>query len=310
MTAPTSTCTVESYTTGDGYACHYRRYRPDGAARAEVVYLHGIQSHGGWYEYSCARLARAGFAVSFLDRRGAGLNEAGRGDAPGFRRLLDDLADFLRPRHGAAVPAGPVRQAPPNSGPPVFLVAVSWGGKLAVALQRRHPGLVDGLALLCPGLFAQVRPPFLQRLRIVWSRLVAPRRLFPIPLSDPELFTANPERQQFIRADPLALRQATARLLLESVRLDGYLRFCRRHVTVPLLLMLAGRDRIIRNERTRNYVARLASTDKQVIEYPEAHHTLEFEPRPDAVIDDLIAWLERHLPPARQPVARTQEAPR
>ncbi|MCI0462804.1 MAG: lysophospholipase [Gemmataceae bacterium] len=287
MSATTFSFTIETYTTGDGYACRYRRYRPEGEPRAEVVCIHGIQSHGGWYEYSCARLARAGFAVSFLDRRGAGLNEQARGDAPGFRRLLDDLADFLRPLRGAGKP-------------PVLLVAISWGGKLATALQRRHPGLVDGLALLCPGFFPQVKPPFLQRLRIVWSRLVRPRRLFPIPLNDPDLFTANPTRQQFIRDDALGLRQATARLLIESVRLDGYLRFCRRYVIVPLLLMLAGKDRIIRNDPTSRYVERLPSTDKQVIEYPDAHHTLEFEPEPDRFIDDLTGWLERHLPAAKE----------
>ncbi len=278
--------TVESFTTGDGYRCRYRRYRPPGEPRAEVVCIHGIQSHAGWYEYSCTRLAQAGFAVSFLDRRGSGMNEEQRGDTPGFRRLLDDLADFLKPLR---------RQTQL----PIFLVAISWGGKLATALQRRHPGLVDGLALLCPGFCAQVRPPFLQRLRIVWSRLVAPRRLFSIPLNDPELFTANPRWQQFVRDDALSLRQATARFLIESVRLDGYLRFVRKYVTVPVLLMLAGKDRIIHNDRTRRHVQRLACTDKEVIEYPEAHHTLEFEPEPDRFIDDLCGWLERHLPAAR-----------
>jgi alpha-beta hydrolase superfamily lysophospholipase len=278
--------TLESFTTGDGYRCRYRRYAPAGEPRAEVVCIHGIQSHAGWYEYSCTRLAGAGFAVSFLDRRGSGLNPEARGDAPSFRRLLDDLADFLRP----------LRERAAARGLPVFLVAISWGGKLATALQRRHPGLVDGLALLCPGFFAKMRPPFLQRLRILWSRLVAPRRLFPVPLSDPELFTANPRWQQFLREDPLSMRHATARLLLESARLDGYLRFVRQYVTPPVLLLLAGKDRIIDNERTRRYVERLASTDRQVIEYPDAHHTLEFEPEPDRFVDDLRGWLERHLP--------------
>ena len=72
--------TVEPFTAGDGYAWRYRRFTPDGAAAAQVVFLHGIQSHGGWYEHSCERLRQAGFAVSFLDRRGSGLNEQGRGE--------------------------------------------------------------------------------------------------------------------------------------------------------------------------------------------------------------------------------------
>jgi pimeloyl-ACP methyl ester carboxylesterase len=173
------------------------------------------------------------------------------------------------------------------------LLAVSWGGKLAVALQRRHPGLVAGLALLCPGFFPQVGPPLKERLAIAWSRLVAPGRLFPIPLNDPELFTATLHWQQFIRDDPLALRQASARLLIESVRLDGYLRGAPRHVRVPTLLMLAEHDRIIRNVPTRRYVERFATADRQIIEYPGAHHTLEFEPDPDQFLADLERWLDR-----------------
>jgi alpha-beta hydrolase superfamily lysophospholipase len=278
---------LETYRAGDGYRWQLRRYPPAVAARAHVVCLHGIQSHGGWYEYGCRRLAEAGFAVWFLDRRGSGLNHEARGDAPSFRRLLDDVAEFLRDFQGTRTnPSLPIARSPI----PVLLVALSWGGKLAVALQRRHPGLVDGLALLCPGFFPRVRPTRRQRLAVLWSRLTAPGRLFPLPLNDPELFTATPRWQRFLRDDPLALHQATARLLVESVRLDGYLRWTPRHVRVPVLLQLAGRDRIIDNARTRAFVGRFAAAT-EVIEYPEAHHTLEFEPDPDRHLGDLVRWL-------------------
>jgi alpha-beta hydrolase superfamily lysophospholipase len=290
---------LAEHTAGDGYRWRYRRYQPAGPPRAEVVCVHGIQSHGGWYEYSCGRLSRAGYAVSFLDRRGSGLNDQDRGDAPGFRRLLDDLAEYLRtlrPQPGALAPGSRLNEAVSPS-VPVFLVGISWGGKLAVALQRRHPGLVDGLALLCPGFFARVKPSLKQRLGILWARLVAPRRLFPIPLNDPELFTATPRWQRFIREDALGLRRATARLLVESVRLDAYLRFVPKYVHVPVLLLLAEHDRIIDNAPTRTFVERFASADKEVIEYPGAHHTLEFEPEPDRFIADLQNWLDRHCGP-------------
>jgi alpha-beta hydrolase superfamily lysophospholipase len=256
--------------------------------------VHGIRSHGGWYDHSCRRLAEAGFDVSFLDRRGSGLNEQDRGDAPGFRRLIDDIAEFLK------------SQAPGLR--PTFLVAISWGGKLAAALQRCHPGLVDGLALLGPGFGARVRPPLRDRLGIAWSYLAAPRKLFPVPLNEPELFTASPQWQQFLRDDALAVREATARFLANSVRLDGYLRLVPAHVTVPVLLLLAGRDRIIDNARTRRFVESFATVDKTTIEYPEAHHTLEFEPRPHRYLDDLIGWLREHAASAK-PQAASEGAP-
>jgi alpha-beta hydrolase superfamily lysophospholipase len=273
----TTSYTTEVFRSSDGYAWRYRRY-PAGSPRGHVVFLHGIQSHAGWYDFSCTRISQAGFAVSFLDRRGSGLNEQDRGDAPSFRRLLGDIIEFLESQ----------------TIKPVCLAGISWGGKLAVALQRYRPGLVDGLALVCPGLFPKVRPTLRERVGIGWSRLVAPGRQFLIPLNDPELFTASPKWQEFIRSDPLSLHHATARLLIESLRLDVYLRLVPRHVQAPVLLMLAEHDRIIDNARTKSYVESFASADRQVIEYPGAHHTLEFEPEPDKYVGDLVDWLVRH----------------
>jgi alpha-beta hydrolase superfamily lysophospholipase len=270
---------IETHTASDGYCWRYRRYSPPGPSCGNIVCIHGIQSHGGWYEYSCGRLAQAGWTVSFLDRRGAGLNQQDRGDTPGFRRLLDDIAEFIRPLTR-----------------PIVLTAISWGGKLGVAFQRRHTGLVDGLALLCPGICHRIGTPIGQRFVVAARRLVTPRKLFPIPLTDPELFTATPRWQQFIRDDPLRLRQVTVRLMVESVRLGGYLRLVARSVQVPVLLLLAGEDRIIDNARTRRFVKRFASTDQTVIEYPGAHHTLEFEPEPDRFVEDWRQWLERFGP--------------
>jgi alpha-beta hydrolase superfamily lysophospholipase len=288
LVEPPATFTVEAFTASDGYRCCYRRYAPGEerttAPRAHVVCIHGIQSHAGWYEQSCNRLSEAGYLVSFLDRRGAGMNDQDRGDTPSYRRLLDDIADFLR----LHLPLPSVRPLP------VFLLAISWGGKLAVAFERRHPGRVDGLVLLCPGFYPRVGPPLGERLGIVWARLVAPRRLFPVPLQDPELFTATPRWQEFIRNDPLSLRQATARFFASSFFLDRALRTAPAHVRVPVLLLLAGKDRVIENDLTRRYLTGFATNDRKIIEYPEAAHTLEFEADPE-LIQDIRGWLDRHL---------------
>jgi alpha-beta hydrolase superfamily lysophospholipase len=268
---------LHAFTAGDSYIWRYRQFPPVGPARAAVVALHGIQSHGGWYEQTCSALADRGYAVSFLDRRGCGLNDRDRGDAPSFRRLLDDITEYLRTLAG-----------------PRFLLGISWGGKLAVALQRRHPGLTDGLILIAPGLCPRVRQPLPTRLRILAARLVTPRRRFLIPLNDPELFTADLERQRFIRDDLLALREASARLLVENVRLDVYVRFALRQIRVPVLVLLAERDRIIDNAATRRLVAHIPAADRTVIEYAGAHHTLEFEPGGPPFLADLQTWLDRH----------------
>jgi alpha-beta hydrolase superfamily lysophospholipase len=128
---------------------------------------------------------------------------------------------------------------------------------------------------------------------ILLTRLILPRKGFAIPLSDPELFTATPRWREFLRQDKLAIHRATARFLVQSVRLDLYNRRARKYVHVPWLLMLAGRDRIIDNRKTREFVEKIASPDGEIVEYPGAHHTLEFEPDPSKFLDDLTRWLSK-----------------
>ena len=62
-----------------------RLTEPANGIKAHIVALHGIQSHSGWYTWSSRKLAEAGFAVHFTDRRGSGLNwqARGNGNAPG-----------------------------------------------------------------------------------------------------------------------------------------------------------------------------------------------------------------------------------
>jgi alpha-beta hydrolase superfamily lysophospholipase len=249
-------------------------------ARATVVVLHGVQSHAGWYHGLGRRLAASGFDAIFPDRRGSGANTRMRGHARSSRQLVADVAGLL-----AAVPG------------PRVVAGISWGGKLAVAAAARRPALVDGVALLCPGLTPRVGVTARERRGIALAKLTgrAATVRFPVPLADPALFTADADARRFIAGDPLSLREATAGLLATSFFLDRAVRRAARRIHQPILLMLAGRDRIVDNDRTRAYLDRVASPRKAVIEYPEAHHTMEFEPDPSRSARDLIDWINSEV---------------
>jgi alpha-beta hydrolase superfamily lysophospholipase len=225
-------------------------------------------------------LAAAGFSVHFPDRRGSGANPEARGHAPSAERLVEDVAEVV----------GAIRRG----GGRVVLGGISWGAKLAVVASALGPEEVDGLVLICPGLEPRVGVGLREKLGVAGALATgqAARRLFPIPLADPALFTDNPDARQFIAGDPLSLRFGTAALLFASRVLDRMVRRAQRQVRCPALLMLAGRDRIVDNARTRAYFEGLGSRAKTVIEYPEAHHTLDFEPEPDRYVRDLVNWLE------------------
>ena len=269
---------AETFRASDGYPCSVVRWPALGTAKADVVFLNGIRSHAGWYGRSCAAIAGAGYDVHFLERRGTGASEVARGDAPYFRRLLDDVGEYLR--------------AIRTANRPILLAGISWGGKLAAAVPYRWPGTVDGVALLCPGLKPRVRPRFLEQVRMGFSRFLAPSRMFPIPLNEPELFTASPEWRRFIAEDERGQREASARFFAASFRLDIYLRRAVKQLDMPVLLMLGGRDRIIDSARTKAFLAHAAPT---IREYAGSEHTLEFEPAGHPFIADFIAWADASL---------------
>jgi alpha-beta hydrolase superfamily lysophospholipase len=281
---------IGRFTASDGYRLHFRHWRPNCVRpRGYVVALHGIQSHSGWYLHSSSRLCELGFDVRFLDRRGSGLNEAERGHAAHHDRLVNDVISFLADTRYEA------RGKSPASA--VILLSVSWGGKLAVATAARRPELIDALALLYPGICARfaVRP--FQRMGL-WlaDRLGVSRRLCPIPLDDPTLFTGQPCWQQFLREDTLALHRASVGFLKASLALDREASLAPARIVSPVLLMLAGKDRITDNQATIRYFNRLASSDRTLFEYPEAEHTLEFEPDREKFIADLCDWVESIVP--------------
>jgi alpha-beta hydrolase superfamily lysophospholipase len=274
-----------SYRASDGYAFYVRKFEAAGNPLGRVLILHGIRSHGGWYTRSCRELAAAGYEVHLPDRRGSGLNTARRGDCPSFRRLIGDVTEYAMDLRSH------------RAGLPLFAAGISWGGKLALGMAARKQGLLDGVGLVAPGLVAAVRPPFVTRLRVLLARLFRPTKDFDVPLNDPELFTSDPHWQQFVRDDPHGLHRATARFLLESFRFDIHLKRAAGRVRTPVLLQLAEHDRILDNPGTRAYLARLtAAKGIDVIDYPGAHHTLEFEPEGHPSTRDLIRWMQRKTP--------------
>jgi acylglycerol lipase len=269
---------IDYFSAADGYRSAVRIWDANPPI-GRIVWLHGIISHGGWYLATCSHLARAGLEVHFLDRRGSGLNADRRGDVDYFETWLSDVEEYLDSLAADL---------------PTILMGVSWGGKLAAAVARRNRRLIDGLGLICPGLFAKKGPGGFGRFALHFaSALGLLRTRVTVPLQDPALFTDCPPWQDYVAHDPFTLRRVTVSFALADEELTRYATESPEKISVPVLLMLAGRDRIIDNQRVRALVQRMAAADKQIIEYPAAAHTLDFEPAPAQFRADLTGWAKR-----------------
>ncbi len=246
--------------------------------RVGVVYFHGIESHAGWFDMAARMLQESGIDVFCLDRRGSGINREDRGLLSGHTESMDELfADIdafvvpLRERYERIV-----------------LVGLSWGGKLGLAYSVSRPEAVDELVLITPGIRALVDVSLAEKLGIFATSFVAPKTRFATPI-EPEMFTTTPEYLAYIKADPLRLHDATARFFMTSHALDIFVEERTRENRLPVLLYLAGNDRIIDNDGVRE-VLDTSPAPVEIIEYADQTHSIQFD-APRRMIDDMLEWL-------------------
>jgi len=283
---------------GGGHTSVFLHSPPPGVEpRLPVLYVHGIQSHPGWFAGSAAFLAAAGHPVFQLTRRGSGDSQARPGHARSPWQLMDDLAvagELVAQRTGSRR---------------LHLLGVSWGGKLLAAWVGTgglFPAGLEGasLTLVAPGLSPRVDVPISTKLLVALSLLCCPGRRYAIPLSDVELFTDNSSFQQYLRDDPLRLHKATARFLYVSRQLDRIVRVLSDNcLDLPVRLILAERDRIIDNVATAEVVTRLSFQEPSIVTLGGAH-SLEFEEDPSPLFKAIwegLANKEQDPAPASNP---------
>jgi acylglycerol lipase len=266
------------YSGSDGSALGYISYERPGATTA-LICLHGIESHSGWFAKAATLLHARGYAVYCLDRRGSGINRENRGFVSGhvdsYKTLIADIRSFvqlLRKRYDS-----------------VFLLGMSWGGKLALGYGLTHPEDVRGLVLITPGIRALVDVSLFTKLRILWSAQTQPLEPIAIPIQA-EMFTTAPRNLEFIQQDPLRLKYATARFLWESQRFDGYIDALISGLQVPAQVFLAGGDTLIDNDGVRSVLGQAGRDKLEIVTYEDQTHSIQLDDA-ERMVQDIVQWL-------------------
>jgi acylglycerol lipase len=270
----------ETVTLDDGYTTGVFHHKPPATSDLPpVLYLHGIQSHPGWFFASASQLAAAGHDVFQVTRRGSGANRTDRGHARSAGQILSDVQAAVR---FVLEQTGSRRLA---------LVGVSWGGKLAAACCASCDTgeSIASLTLIAPGIAALVDVPLATKLGVASCLLARPRARFAIPLDEPELFTDNEVMQEFLRGDQLGLHWATARFMYASRRLDNLIKRANTGcLKMPVTVILSDDDRIIDSDATAQAVTRLSGGRAETISL-SGKHSLEFEETPGEFYRALLA---------------------
>ena len=296
----------------DGTSLHTHRWLPDGAPRAVVQVAHGMAEHAARYERFAQALTAAGYAVYAHDHRGHGQTASSQAhgyfaDRDGWDTVVADLGavtQFAQSEH---------------PGVPVVLLGHSMGSFLSRAYAAQHGARLAGLVLSGtagnPGPIAAVGKGLASAQARLRGR-THPSRLMNTLTFGQYNSAFKPNRTDFdwlsrddaevdaYIADPLCGNLFTAAFyadLLGGVQqVNRPAAYAAVPRDLPVLLVAGSVDPVGGAGKGPREVAEAyrsaGVSDVTLTLYPDARHELLNETNRDEVTEDIIAWLDDHLP--------------
>jgi len=265
--------------TGDHLQLYAQAWRPDGETRGMVCLIHGLGEHSGRYEHVAACLTGAGYVLAAFDQRGHGRSDGQRGHAPDFQILTEDVAKFLEESD---------KRHPGHS---CFLYGHSLGGNLAIEyVLRRRPRLA-GVIATAPALRTAFKPP---ALKIALGKIMV--RLWPtLSMSneiDVQTLSRNPDVVKAYVDDPLVHDRLTPGLGIGMIQEGEWLLEHASELSLPLLLMHGGADRLTSLQASSEFAARAGDLCMLKV-WEGLYHEIHNEPEQEAVLAYLVDWLDQ-----------------
>lgn len=279
---------MQYLTTPDNIQLYVTSWLVEGA-RGVVLLVHGIGEHSGRYPHVIAALNQGGYSVVTYDQRGHGKSGGQRAWFETADALPNDLALVAEMVHETAF------------GTPLFIYGHSMGSLVTLAYALDHQAMLAGLVLTGAPLDfdAKVSPALAAAARVM--NKVVPR-LGALDLVNPKDLSHDPAVVKAYADDPLNFH---GRLSVRSGNnlLELLTRTRNRlpELTIPLLILHGEDDAVCPVSGSVLIHDQATSADKSLILYPGLYHEIHNEPSRDAVLHDIIGWLDEYTtPPATE----------
>jgi alpha-beta hydrolase superfamily lysophospholipase len=263
-----------------GGTVYWQRWEP-ATTKAVVVLAHGLAEHSGRYAHVAGRLNDSGYALYAVDHWGHGRSEGTRANVERFSFVESDLGTLL----------SKAREEHP--GLPVFLLGHSLGGLIALdyVVTRGESGLT-GLVLSGPAVDTSAGSGIQKAAAGVLSRFAPNLGVLDL---DATAVSRDPAEVKKYVEDPLnhlgKIRARTgAEALLAVQRVVRGL----PALKLPLLVMHGTEDRLAPVAGGKLVAEQAGSKDKTLKLYDGLFHEIFNEPERDAVLGDLVGWLDAH----------------
>jgi acylglycerol lipase len=269
------------FTGASGGENYWQAWLPD-EPKAVVLLAHGVSEHSGRYVHVAERLTAGGYAVYAIDHHGHGKSAGTPGNIGRLSWVVEDL-HTLREQ---------VEDAHPRL--PLFLLGHSLGGLIALdyVTTKSQAGL-SGLVLSGAAVDPSVGTKLERLIAPLLSKIGPNLEIVDLGIDnisrDPAVVTAY-------RNDPLVYTgKVRARTGAEALGALPQVAERMKSLTMPVLVMHGSDDKLAAPSGGKLVYDSVLSKDKTLKMYDGLYHEIFNEPERDAVLDDVVTWLDARL---------------
>lgn len=261
---------------------YYQSWAPDTPPRAVIVLAHGAAEHSGRYDRFAANFVPRGYAIVAQDHPGHGRSDG----VPGHFDRLEDITESLHLLRREI--------ARDYEGIPQILLGHSMGGLVSTHYLLEYQQDFVGCVLSGPAIKTDIEPGPVQTALIRVLSATAPKT--GVLQLDANGVSRDPVEVERYRKDPLNYTgKLSARFVSELFKAMQHVQANAAAITLPLLLLHGGDDKLTSPEGSRFLDRAVGSRDKTLKIYPGLYHELFNEPEHDEVFADVAAWCDRIL---------------
>ncbi len=264
---------------------YYRFWEVDkrDQAIANVFAIHGFGGHCIWFDYAAAFFNKRNINLFSFDLPGFGQSKYPKGTVDSYNVWLDETKQTLEKF---------LIQF--NIKEPVFILGHSLGALISILLSKTVKA--NGWILSVPGFEGDkdTWPFFSFVLPTLIKGAFTPDEKIIVPFG-PELLTKNKETQLKVKKDPYRITNPSAQIFKHVYFLSKKAHQFKDIPREPVLVLLAGEDKVCSNAPMEEYFDKLTVKDKCKKIYTNSFHDLFIEDELNQVVNDISVWITEHL---------------